>query len=169
MRPDPAAHCRGNAMITVDHILREKRDTRIITVRMTETVATAVRVMKRENISSVIVKDVCRTEGNTVAGVFSERDVARALDAHGAATPSLPVATLLKREVVSCTLSDSIAAVLHLMEEHQVRHLPVIEAFSLVGVISATDLMRHYLHETEGAPLAGSVSGHGFSGLAALR
>ena len=57
-------------MITVDDILREKRHSRIITVRMNETVGTAALIMKRENISSVVVKDVCRTEGNTVVGVF---------------------------------------------------------------------------------------------------
>ncbi len=156
-------------MITVDDILREKRDTRIVTVRMNETVSTAVMVMKRENISSVIVKDVCRTEGNTVVGVFSERDVTRALAAHGAKTPDLPVATFLDRPVLSCALQDSIESVLRLMNEHQVRHLPVMEDFSLVGVISATYLMRHYLHESEEASHAEQAASGMSAGLAALR
>ncbi len=77
-------------MITVDDILREKRHSRIITVRMNETVATAALIMKRENISSVVVKDVCRTEGNTVVGVFSERDVTRALVDFGANAVGMP-------------------------------------------------------------------------------
>ncbi|MFG1351291.1 CBS domain-containing protein [Xanthobacter autotrophicus] len=155
-------------MKTVDDMLRAKRDTRIITLRMHETVADAVLVMKRENISSVIVKDVCRTEGNTVVGVFSERDVTRAVLEHGANTPKMVLASLLKREVVSCTLADSIETVLRLMVEHQVRHLPVIEDHSLVGVISATDLMRHYLKEEEAA-LREPVSAGMEAGLAALR
>jgi len=99
-------------MITVDDILREKRDTRIVTVRMNETVATAALIMRRENVSSVVVKDVCRTEGNTVVGVFSERDVTRGLAEHGANITGLPVATFLKRAVISCTLEDSIVTVL---------------------------------------------------------
>ena len=136
-------------MITVDDILREKRHTRVVTLRMQETVADAVRVMKRENISSVIVTDICGTEGSTVMGVFSERDVTRALLEHGATTPKVVLATLLRREVISCRLEDSIITVLRLMDEHQVRHLPVMEDYSLVGVISATDLMRHYLRESE--------------------
>ncbi|MFG1376316.1 CBS domain-containing protein [Xanthobacter autotrophicus] len=155
-------------MKTVDDMLRAKRDTRIITLRMHETVADAVLVMKRENISSVIVKDVCGTEGNTVVGVFSERDVTRAVLEHGANTPKMVLASLLKREVVSCTLADSIETVLRLMVEHQVRHLPVIEDHSLVGVISATDLMRHYLKEEEAA-LREPVSAGMEAGLAALR
>lgn len=157
-------------MITVDDILREKRHARVITVRMNETVATAALIMKRENVSSVIVKDVCRTEGNTVVGVFSERDVTRALVEHGTNTPSLTVASFIKRPVISCQLSDSIGKVLRLMNEHQVRHLPVIEEHGLVGVISATDLMRHYLHEeeTEGQP-GGQATGGMTAALAALR
>ncbi|ABS66494.1 CBS domain-containing protein [Xanthobacter versatilis] len=155
-------------MMTVDDMLRAKRDTRIITLRMHETVADAVLVMKRENISSVIVKDVCRTEGNTVVGVFSERDVTRAVLEHGANTPKMVLASLLKREVISCSLADSIETVLRLMVEHQVRHLPVIENHSLVGVISATDLMRHYLKEEEAA-LREPVTAGMEAGLAALR
>ncbi|MBP2151232.1 CBS domain-containing protein [Xanthobacter autotrophicus DSM 597] len=156
-------------MMTVDDILREKRDTRIITLRMHETVADAVLVMKRENISSVIIKDVCRTEGNTVVGVFSERDVTRAVLEHGANTPKVVLASLLKREVISCALSDTIETVLRLMVEHQVRHLPVMESYALVGVISATDLMRHYLKESESHPSPEAVSGGIEAGLAALR
>lgn len=155
-------------MMTVDDMLRAKRDTRIITLRMHETVADAVLVMKRENISSVIVKDVCGTEGNTVVGVFSERDVTRAVLEHGANTPKMVLASLLKRDVISCALADSIETVLRLMVEHQVRHLPVIEDYNLVGVISATDLMRHYLKEEEAA-LREPVSAGMEAGLAALR
>ena len=140
-------------MFTVDDILRDKRDTRIITLRMHETVADAVLVMKRENISSVIVTDVCRTEGSTVMGVFSERDVVRALLAHGASTSKMVLAALMKRDVISCRGDDSLVTVLRLMDEHQVRHLPVMQDFALVGVISATDLMRHFLREAEAAAM----------------
>ncbi|MBA4788868.1 MAG: CBS domain-containing protein [Pseudomonadota bacterium] len=155
-------------MITVDDILREKRHARIITVRMNETVGTAALIMKRENISSVVVKDVCRTEGNTVVGVFSERDVTRALVDHGSSTSSLPVASFIRRAVISCRLSDSIGTVLRLMNEHEVRHLPVIEEHGLVGVISATDLIRHYLHEEEAELQPGQVGAVG-AALSALR
>lgn len=156
-------------MITVDDILREKRHARIITVRMNETVGTAALIMKRENISSVVVKDVCRTEGNTVVGVFSERDVTRALVDHGANTPNLLVASFIRRAVISCRLADSIGTVLRLMNEHEVRHLPVIEEHGLVGVISATDLIRHYLHEEEAEAQPGQAVGGVSAALAALR
>ncbi len=129
-------------MMRVGDVLRQK-DTRIITIRLRETVATAVTLMNRENVHALVVKDVCRTEGNVVVGIFSERDVARGLAAHGPAVLNMPVATFLNRPLVSCATNDSVDAVLQLMDEHQVRLLPVLENHTLIGVISITDVIRH--------------------------
>jgi CBS domain-containing protein len=129
-------------MATVGDVLRLK-DTRIITIRLRETVAMAVTLMKRESIHALVVKDVCRTEGNVVVGIFSERDVARGLAAHGPAVLNMPVADFLNRPLVSCAANDTVERVLQLMDEHQVRLLPVLESHTLIGVISITDVIRH--------------------------
>src|ERR1700704_6498292 len=138
-------------MATIGDVLRLK-DTRIITIRLRETVAMAVTLMKRENIHALVVKDVCRTEGNVVVGIFSERDVARGLTAHGPAVLNMPVATFLNRPLVSCTTNYSVDAVLQLMDEHQVRLLPVLENHTLIGVISISDVIRHLVQ----APVLGT-------------
>jgi CBS domain-containing protein len=130
-------------MTTVADVLRQKKDTRIITIRLSETVAMAVTLMKRENVHALVVKDVCRTEGNTVVGIFSERDVARGLATHGAGVLDMTIASLLDRPLVSCAMSDTVETVLRLMDEHQVRLLPVIESYALSGVISISDIIRH--------------------------
>jgi len=130
-------------MATVADVLREKKNTRIITVRLRETVATAVTIMTRENVHALVVKDVCRTEGNTVVGIFSERNLAGAVGAHGASALEMPIANFVKGPLVSCAMNDSIESVLRLMDEHQVRLLPVIEEHALSGVISISDVIRH--------------------------
>ena len=81
-------------MTSVGDVLRLK-GTRIITIRMRESVAMAVTLMSRENVHALVVKDVCRTEGNVVVGIVSERDVARGLAAHGVAVLNLPVSSFL--------------------------------------------------------------------------
>jgi CBS domain-containing protein len=129
-------------MTRVGDVLRQK-DTRIITIRLRETVAIAVTLMNRENVHALVVKDVCRTEGNVVVGVFSERDVARGLAAHGAAVLNLPVANFLNRPLVGCAVNDTVDTVLQLMDKHQVRLLPVLEDHTLIGVISVGDVIRH--------------------------
>jgi CBS domain-containing protein len=131
-----------NAATRVSDILRTK-DTRIITVRLRETVATAAMLMQRENISALVVKDVSRTEGNIVVGVFTERDIARALAAHGAAALDTQIGTLIRRPLAKCGEHDTLDTVLRLMDEHQVRLLPVMEEHTLIGVISISDIIRN--------------------------
>jgi CBS domain-containing protein len=130
------------AMIEVGDVLRLK-NTRIITVRLRETVGMAATLMSREEVHALVVKDVCRTEGNVVVGIFSKSDVARAVAARGAAALSLPVATFLNRPLISCAANDPIDAVLQLMDKHRVRLLPVLDDHALIGVISVGDILRH--------------------------
>ncbi|ALG73472.1 histidine kinase [Azospirillum thiophilum] len=137
----------------VEHILRTK-DSRVVAVRTSATVADAIRLMKAENISALIVKDVCRTEGNTLAGVLSERDIVHALLERGAPLLSMPVSQLMTRQPVTCAPSDSLQHALHLMDQHHIRHLPVLEDGHLVGVVSARDFTRLQLRELEGAVAA---------------
>ena len=124
----------------VEHILR-KKGTRIVTVRMNETVEVAARLLRKDNIGALVVKDVCRTEGNTVVGMFSERDVVRALADHGPAALKMRVSALMSRGVVSCSSRDSLDRVLELMDRHHVRHLPVLDEHTLVGVVSIRDVI----------------------------
>jgi CBS domain-containing protein len=138
-------------MTRVGDVLRRKH-TRIITIRLRETVAVAVTLMNRENIHALVVKDVCRTEGNVVVGVFSERDVTRGLEAHGAAVLNLPIANFLSRPLTSCAASDTIDTVLRLMDERQVRLLPVLDDHTLIGVISISEVIRHLVE----APVLGT-------------
>lgn len=133
----------------VEDILRGK-ETRIITVRLREPVEVAARLMKSENISALVVKDVCRTEGNVVMGMFSERDIARAVVDHGASALQLSVEQLMSKKLISCTLEDDLRDVMRLMVKHNIRHLPVLSDHVLVGVVSARDIIELRLKEIDG-------------------
>jgi CBS domain-containing protein len=124
----------------VGDILRTK-GTRIVTVRMNETVAVAAQLLRTSNISALVVKDVVRTEGNTAAGMFTERDVVRAVAEHGAAGLNLKVSSLISvQQLISCTSTDTLEHVRHLMNRHHIRHVPVIDSHTLIGVISIRDI-----------------------------
>jgi len=130
---------KGIAMQVAD-ILR-KKSARVVTIRMNETVGMATRLMRTNNISALVVKDVVRSEGNTAAGMFTERDVVRAIAEHGAAGVNLKVSQLISvQRLVSCSSLDTLDAVRHLMNIHHIRHLPVIDNFTLAGVISMRDI-----------------------------
>ena len=138
----------------VGDILR-KKTARVVTVRMNETVGIAAKLMRASNISALVVKDVVRTEGNTPAGMFTERDVVRAIAEHGAAGVNLKVSQLISvQRLVSCTSSDTLEHVRYLMNKHHIRHLPVIDNYSLTGVISMRDVSAAFDEAAASAPKA---------------
>jgi CBS domain-containing protein len=95
-----------------------------------------------------VVKDVVRTEGNTAAGMFTERDVVRAVAEHGAAGLNLKVSQLISvQQLVSCGSTDTLEHVRHLMNKNHIRHLPVIDNYSLIGVISISDISAAFEDE----------------------
>src|ERR1700741_672492 len=125
----------------VGDILCKKTSARVVTVRMNETVGVAAQLMRTSNISALVVKDVVRTEGNTAVGMFTERDVVRAIAEHGAAGVNLKVSQFVSvQQLVSCSSTDTLEHVRHLMNKHHIRHLPVIDNYSLIGVISIRDI-----------------------------
>jgi CBS domain-containing protein len=124
----------------VGDVLRRKAS-RVVTVRMNETVAVAARLMRANDIGALVVKDVVRTECNTAVGMFTEHDVVRAVAEHGAAGANLKVSKLISgRQLVSCGTTDTLEHIRHLMNENRIRHLPVIDNHSLIGVISISDI-----------------------------
>jgi CBS domain-containing protein len=136
----------------IEQLLRRK-GTRIISVRMDESVETAARMLRHENIGAVVVKDVCGTEGDTIVGMLSERDFLRAVVDYGPAVLKKPVASLMSRHVISCSPRDDIKRAVELFDQHQIRHLPVIENHTLVGVISIRDVIAVNAVETSAEPV----------------
>jgi CBS domain-containing protein len=125
----------------VEQILR-KKGTRIISVRLREPVAVAAKLMAAENIGALVVTDVVPTEGSTVVGMFSERDIVRAIVQNGQEIMRMPVENLMSTRLISCGPNDDLADVMEKMDRHGIRHLPVLEEHTLVGVISVRDVIR---------------------------
>jgi CBS domain-containing protein len=135
----------------VGDILRAK-PARIATIRMNETVTVAAQLMRVGNISALVVKDVVRTEGNTAAGMFTERDVVRAIAEHGPAGANLKVSQLISvQQLASCCSTDTLEYARHLMNKHHIRHLPVIDDYTLIGVISIRDISAAFDEEATAA------------------
>ena len=135
----------------VGDILR-KKTARVATVRMNETVAIAAQLMRANHISALVVEDVVLTEGNTAVGMLTERDVVRAIAEQGAAGVNLKVSQLISvQQLVSCSLTDTLEQVGHLMNKNQIRHLPVIDNYSLIGVISVRGISAAFEDETVAA------------------
>jgi CBS domain-containing protein len=138
----------------VGAILR-KKPARVVTVRMNETVGVAAQLMRASNISALVVKDVVNTEGSTAAGMFTERDVVRAIAEHGAGGVNLKVSQLISvQKLVACSSTDSIEHARRLMNVNHIRHLPVIDNFALAGVVSMRDVSAAFDEVASNPPKA---------------
>src|SRR5689334_2658868 len=142
----------------VGDILRKKA-ARVATVRMNETVAIAAQLMRSGNISALVVKDVVRTEGNTAVGMFTERDVVRAIAEYGAAGVNMKVSQLVSvQQLISCKPTDTLEHVRHVMNREHIRHLPVIDNYSLIGVVSMRDISTAFDDEATAASQANNAA-----------
>lgn len=130
--------------MNVEAILRNK-GRNVITVGPEMTVAAAVALLRRHGIGALVVS----RDGVAVEGILSERDVVHALADHGDKALALSVAQLMSRRVITCKLADTVADLMALMTERRIRHLPVIEAGKLAGMISIGDVVKNRLDEVE--------------------
>jgi CBS domain-containing protein len=117
----------------------------VVTIEPTATLADASRLLAQHRIGAVLVTGA----GQRIVGIVSERDIVRALAAHGASALNLPLTDVMTRKVVTCTRSDTIAELMEQMTGGKFRHLPVIEDDRLVGIISIGDVVKMRLMEME--------------------
>jgi CBS domain-containing protein len=115
------------------------------TVRPDETAKVFAEHLRNERIGAMIVS----SDGSTLEGIISERDLAYGLAAYGDRLPSMRVSELMTRVVILCTPEDTIAEVMTVMTQRRIRHLPVKDGGRLVGIISIGDVLKHRLGEMQ--------------------
>ena len=130
--------------MNVQRIL-ERKGRLVATVRPDATIGEAAELLRKHGVGALVVS----REVGGVDGILSERDIVRALPAHGAKVADLRVATLMSRDVVTCAEADSIADVMMLMTERRVRHIPVVEKGRLAGIVSIGDVVKSRIEEIE--------------------
>jgi CBS domain-containing protein len=130
--------------VKVADILALKGST-VITIEPTETIAALSERLREKRIGAAIVS----SDGQTVDGVISERDIAYALCVHKADLHAMPVSALMTKAVITCSANDSIAVIASTMMSRNIRHLPVKEEHRLVGMVSIRDVLNLRLDELQ--------------------
>jgi CBS domain-containing protein len=89
------------------------------------------------------------SDGRTIAGIVSERDVVRAL-AEGPEMLSEPVSSIMTARVFTAPPEAHVDELLHLMTDKRVRHIPVTDADGLlIGIVSIGDVVKTHMEELE--------------------
>ena len=108
------------------------------------TVYEAIDQLSEKGVGALLVM-----EGKRLVGIVSERDYARKVILKGKASRETYVWEIMSQPVIcvppECTVEQTMA----LMTEKRVRHLPVVEDQTVVGVISIGDVVRAIIEEKE--------------------
>lgn len=130
--------------MNVETILKGKGNA-VVTIAPEASVGAAITLLRQKSIGALVVSH----DGAAVLGILSERDIIHALADRGAAATATTVAELMSRHVVTCAPEDGIAELMAEMTERRIRHLPVIQAGRLAGIVSIGDVVKSRLDEVE--------------------
>ncbi len=150
---------------TVATVLRRKGN-RVITVLPDDRIVDAAGVLAENRIGCVIVA----TAPDQVEGLVSERDIVRAISERGVGVLQEPVSDIMTRKLFVCAPDHDMFFAMACMTDRRIRHLPVMDKDTLVGIISIGDVvkerifaletesetMREYIAAREWRHLAGS-------------
>ena len=128
----------------VDQILRAK-GVEVFSVQTTDSIDKAISVLSDKNIGVVIVKD----SSGKISGILSERDIVRHLGVRGAAALTMNVSECMTPDPITCGLETTVDELMGLMTAKRIRHLPVVNDDTVVGVISIGDVVKRKIGEAE--------------------
>jgi CBS domain-containing protein len=104
----------------------------------------AIRLMAEHGVGALLVMS-----GEQLVGVVSERDYARKVILKGRASNDTPVRQIMSSPVLTVQADQSVHDCMRIMSEKRIRHLPVVDASGVIGVLSIGDLVRAVLEEQQ--------------------
>jgi len=121
----------------VSSILARQKASTVWSIDPNATVYNAIQLMDEKNVGALPV-----LEHGKLVGIVSERDYTRKVILKGRASKDTPVSDIMTRQVLTVNSSSSITECMRIMTERHVRHLPVLDGTSLVGILSVGDVLN---------------------------
>lgn len=128
----------------VSEILKAKGGD-VMTVRPSETLDTLAHRLRMARVGALVVSG----DGKSMEGIVSERDIVSAIAEFGTAALGKTVGDLMTHRVTTCRPDEHISAVAKTMTVNRIRHVPVVEGGTLVGIVSLGDVVKHRLDEIQ--------------------
>ena len=124
--------------------LLKKRDQTLWHLRPSDTVFDALKLLADYSVGALMVMD-----GGKLVGVFSERDYTRKVALQGRSSKETTVAEIMTGHVLVVSPHTRTRACMALMSEKKIRHLPVVDGDTVVGMISIRDIMDDIIADHE--------------------
>jgi CBS domain-containing protein len=141
-------------MKPVSQLLKQREGT-LWHVRPDDTVFSALQLLAQHEVGALVVMD-----GGRLVGIVSERDYTRKVALQGRNSRETKVADIMTAQVLTVTPGTGTRACMALMSERKIRHLPVVDGDTVLGMISIRDIMDDIIadHEATIAQLESYIS-----------
>jgi CBS domain-containing protein len=127
----------------ISSLLQEKGQA-VFKANVADTVQDAFNKMVYNRVGSLLVM-----KEDVVKGIITERDIIRRGLKDGKVMTDTKIETIMTQDVVIATPEDSLQYVMGLMTRNRIRHVPVFDKGTLVGLISIGDVVFALLEQTE--------------------
>lgn len=123
----------------------EQKGRNVITINPTVTLGEAAHVLEEHKIGAVVVVGM----ENRIVGIFTERDVVRAIGSEGKDAFDQPVSAFMTANVYRCREETGVNELMEMMSSRRFRHVPVEDNGKLSGIISIGDVVKSRIREIE--------------------
>jgi CBS domain-containing protein len=130
-------------MSTIREVLERKGGT-VLTIDSAASVLDAIGVMSKANIGALVI-----SEDDQPVGIFTERDYLRKIALEGRSSRDTRVAEVMSAPLITVAPGAATSSAMETMTERRCRHLVVVDADDMVGIVSLGDLVKHMLVEKE--------------------
>jgi CBS domain-containing protein len=117
----------------------------VVTISPDARVSELVGELTRRRIGALVVS----SNGSTVEGIASERDVVHALNEFGAVVLDEPVRAIMTEDVRTSGPEETVDSLMAMMTNHRIRHVPIVDHNALVGIVSIGDVVKTRMEELE--------------------
>lgn len=128
----------------VRDVLKAKAIQSVITISPEASVRDLITLLATHSVGALVVS----SDGSHLEGIVSERDIVRHVNEDSAALDR-QVAAIMTTDVHTCEGDERVPELAALMTEQRIRHVPVVEAGSVVGIISIGDVVKSRISELE--------------------
>ena len=128
----------------IGDVLNAKTSHEIVTITPDSGVRELVAKLAEHNVGALIVS----SDGTTLEGIVSERDVVRHLHNDGTVVNNT-VAAIMTAVVETCDQDTNVDELMKIMTQRRIRHVPVVHDGQVVGIISIGDVVKHRIDQLE--------------------